>query len=156
VPETRTIQTQFDYDIADIFKARMAFNFTGVNELIEPEIFFPFGEFKMAAAYIEYTDRGLLQKMLARLAKKSKLDMPQYLQQLYPKIDNWFNPDPKNVDPAMAQAAAKIKNYINTPETFTIQLKPTEGKSLYNIINSALVNISELQPRTLGLSLTVP
>lgn len=155
--ETKKTATTLSLRMPEMLTLNLAFDLSGilVEEMIKtPGTPFPYDTVKLDAAKIDYTDASFLKKTIQINASRNGVSEADYITQLSAQIDREFVPDPANADPAMVDAANKIKAYLTTLGTVNIALTPQEPVGLAQFAAGLLMDRNKLF-RLLGLSVSV-
>jgi hypothetical protein len=101
------------------------------------------GQIQLTTLIVSYTSKNLISRVFTRLAQRNTMTTDKFKQTLINKIQSDLQPVQVALE---ASSQASLQQFIQTPQTLTVQLQPNPPLAI-----SALWNVS---PAQLGLKIT--
>lgn len=158
--ETKKIQAQLMFDSPTLFKTNINAVLSGLDLAAmaqDPNAVSLLGldSLRLENAEINFTDASFLKKTFEIEAQKQNITVPEYTAKLGTEIDQAFLSDPSNAaDPVLVDAAGKLKAYINTLGTLTINMQPAQPVPFSQVMVGLILDRVKLL-KAMGVTVTV-
>ncbi|TAH32656.1 MAG: hypothetical protein EYC62_07925 [Alphaproteobacteria bacterium] len=158
--ETKKVNAQLLFDSPSLFKTNVTAVLTGLDLAAlaqdpNANILLTFENLQLESAEVNFTDASFLKKTLEIEAQKQNITVPEYAAKLGADIDQAFLADPANAsDPALVDAAGKLKAYVGTLGTLTINMKPAQPVPFSQVMIGLILDRVKLL-KAMGVTVTV-
>ena len=136
-PDGQLIETQTVLALPEMFNANLRLQIGGVDLATlaqQPSSIAAVQNAQITGGELMYADASLLKRMIETYAKQSKMEPVAYVTALGGVIDQTFIPDPAKADPALVDASGKLKAYLQTLGTLTVNFRPGQPVPLGQVV----------------------